>query len=359
MRIHQICARLQFGDAVTNQVLHIHRLLLSWGHESHVYASSSDEAMAPVNEGLKAYRRYLGSKEDVLLFHYSVYDDNHRLYLETRNRRVFIYHNITPPELLESFDTHLATFCRRGRELLPKLARCDLALGDSEYNRLELVEAGFPEERTGVLPIFLDVEKLEGDHNRRLVEELSDGPANLLFVGRLVPSKGVEDLIDLFAVYHHYVNVRSRLLVVGTSWSTDYTLELANRVRRYGLQGRVLIPGGKTGVSDEDLYAYYRAAHLFLTCSLHEGFCVPLVESMYFRLPILARRAAAIPYTLGDAGVTFRELDLPLLAETVEEMIVNDSLREALGARAERRFREFEPARTEEKLRGFLERVSS
>jgi len=354
-RVHQICARLQYGDAVTNQVLRIHEVLRSWGWESHVYATSNDAATSSYNEGLKAYRRFMGSREDILLFHYSVYDDNHRLYLGTRNRRVLIYHNITPPELLGSFDNHLADFCRRGRELLPKLARCDLALGDSEYNRRELVEAGFPEEKTGVLPIFLDLGRLGGEYNTRLREELEDGKVNVLFVGRLVPNKRVEDLIDLFSFYHRHVNVLSRLLLVGTSWSVDYTGELARRVRSHGLQGRVSIPGGSQGVSEEDLRAYYRAAHLFVTCSVHEGFCVPLLESMFFRVPILARRAAAIPHTLGDAGVTFEGLDIPLLAEVMEEMASNRRLREALALRMERRLREFDAARTEEKLRNYLQ----
>lgn len=358
MRVHQVCARLQFGDAVTNQVLRIHEVLRSWGWESHVYASTSDETMASVNEGLRAYRSHLGSKEDILLFHLSVYDENHRLYLRSRNRKVLIYHNITPPEFLEPYDAHLAEVCRRGRELLPRLRGCDLALGDSEYNRRELVEAGFPEERTGVLPIFLDLEGFGGDFNRHLAEELGDGQVNVLFVGRLVPNKRVEDLIDLFAFYHHYLNIRSRLLLVGTSWCIRYTEELAWRVKGYGLQGRISIPGGSEGVSDEDLRAYYRSAHLFVTCSLHEGFCVPLLESMFFRVPILARHAAAIPFTLGGAGVTFNRLDVPLLAEVMEEMVTNLELRRALAARMERRLSDFEGSRTEEKLRGYLQALS-
>ena len=355
MRIHQICARLQQGDAVTGQVLSIHRAVTSWGHESCIYATASDEAMAPLNLGLKAYRRHMRSREDVLIYHYSIYDDNHRLYLESRNRKVFIYHNITPPEFVEPYDPFLTAMCRRGRELLPRLRRCHLALGDSEYNRRELVEAGFEEERTGVLPIFLDLESLGGDHNRTLVEELRDGKVNILFVGRLVPNKRLEDLLDVFAVYHRRLNAHSRLLIVGSTWSPAYNGLLARRIRGYGLQGAVSIPGWSWGVSDRDLRAYYRSAHLFVTCSLHEGFCVPLLESMYFGVPVLARESTAIPYTLAGAGVTFRSLDLPLLASMVEEMVENRELREGLVRAGYRRLEDFHPRRTEETLRVYLE----
>ena len=359
MKVHQICARMQFGDAVTGQVMRIHDTVRTWGWESHVYATAHDDRMAPFDEGLKAYRKGpMRSRDDILIYHLSVYDENHRLYLESRNRKVLIYHNITPAEFLAPYDPHLAEVCRRGRELIPALHECDLALGDSEYNRLELVGAGFPAEKTGVLPIFVDTAALGGEFNRALHGELCDGRANLLFVGRMVPNKRVEDLIDLFAVYNRCVNACSRLLLVGTTWSVAYNAELARRIRKHGLQGTVSLPGWSWGVSDEDLRAYYRAANVFITCSLHEGFCVPLLESMYFEVPILARDAAAVPYTLGGAGMTFRELELPLLAEAVEEMVVNEELRAALTEKGTARLADFDPAETAATLHSYLQRLS-
>jgi glycosyltransferase involved in cell wall biosynthesis len=354
MRVHQICARLQYGDAVTGQVIRIHEAVTSWGWESLIYATANDEAMAPYNEGLKAYKGYMRSREDILIYHLSVYDENHKLYLSSKNKKVLIYHNITPTEFLAPYDPFLAEVCRRGRELLPSLSGCDLALGDSEYNRRELLQAGYAEEVTGVLPIFVDTGALGGEYNRALYRVLGDGAVNLLFVGRMVPNKKVEDLIDLFALYNRRVNADSRLLLVGTTWSVAYNAELARRVRRFGLQGAVFIPGWSWGVSDEDLRAYYRAAHIFVTCSMHEGFCVPLLESMSFRLPILARESTAIPFTLGGAGVTFKQLDLPLLAETVDELVSNQELREALADKGEERLQDFTPEKTEQTLQTYL-----
>ena len=359
MRVHQICARLQFGDAVTGQVLSIHETVSSWGWESFIYATARDERMAPYDDGLKAYRKGpMRSREDILIYHLSVYDESYRLYLDSRNRKVLIYHNITPAAFLAPYDPHLAEVCRRGRELMPRLRGCDLALGDSEYNRLELVESGFAEEKTGVLPIFVDTASLGGEYNQELAGELHDGRVNLLFVGRMVPNKRVEDLIDLFSVYNRSVNAYSRLLLVGTTWSVAYNAELARRIRKYGLQGVVSIPGWSWGVSEEDLRAYWREASVFITCSMHEGFCVPLLEAMYFEVPILARAEAAVPYTLDGAGMTFREMDLPLLAEATGELANNAELRDALAAKGGRRLADFDPAVTAETLRSYLEGIA-
>jgi L-malate glycosyltransferase len=357
LKVHQICARLQFGDAVTGQVLSIHDQVKSWGWESHIYATSHDQYMETYDEGLKTYRRkhsrYL---DDILIYHYSIYDDNYHEYKNSHNRKVFIYHNITPPVFFAPYDPFLTEVCLKGRELLPRLSQCDLALGDSEFNRRELVEVGFPKEITGVLPIFFDTAGMGGEVNGELYDRLkSDGWVNLLFVGRLVPNKRVEDLLDMFAIYHRRVNARSRLFLVGTTWSMAYNLKLTARIKRYGLEGAVLIPGWSWGVSDEDLRTYYRAVDLFITCSLHEGFCVPLLESMYFNLPILARESSAIPYTLGGAGMLFRRLDLFLLAETIEELVNNGGLREALVKKGTKRLEDFSPGKTAEKLRGYLE----
>ncbi len=350
-RVHQLCARLQFGDAVTNHVLRIDELLKARGIESHVYAHDSDAACAPLNEGEGRYRRSFKRKRgDLLIYHYSVYNDNFRLYMGSNNRKVFIYHNITPPEYFEGYSRDIAAVCRRGRELLPELRECDLALGDSDFNRRELVAAGFDEGRSGVLPILLSREKLDVD-DPALTARLRALPgARFLFVGRLVPNKRVEDLLEFFAHYRRTQDLRARLRVVGSSWSPAYNRLLYSAVRSLGLTGWVDFPGGAAGVSDAELASYLRTADAFVTMSEHEGFCVPLLESMYHGVPVFAYAAAAVPDTLAGSGVMFTRKEWPVLAAAVREVLGDRRLREAVVAGQRRRWEELSPARTEERL---------
>lgn len=357
MRIHQICARLKYGDAITNQVMRIHEAATSWGWESHVYSTAHDDVMEEVNEGLPEYRRrYLKNRDDLLVFHYSIYDKNHEFYDDSRNRRVFYYHNITPPEFFAPYDAFMAEYCRLGRDLIPNFRNCDFAISDSEFNREELLEAGFDAESTGVVPIIVDTGEMGGEYNRPLVEELSDGRVNVLFVGRIVPNKRVEDVVDIFAHYHHGINAHSRLFLVGTTLLMGYNQLIADAIYGRKLQGRAIMPGWPAGVPDADLRAYYRAAHVFITCSMHEGFCVPLLESMYFGVPILARESSAIPYTLGGAGICFKEVDPPVVAEAIEELATNEELRSLLAARGRARMEDFHPSRALKALREYLSR---
>ena len=80
-------------------------------------------------------------------------------------------------------------------------------------------------------------------------------------------------------------------------------------------------------VSDEELAVYYRHAAVYISLSEHEGFCVPLVEAMAADVPVLAYAAAAVPDTLGGAGVQFAPKDLEYAAELLGALAFDDDLR--------------------------------
>ena len=63
-------------------------------------------------------------------------------------------------------------------------------------------------------------------------------------------------------------------------------------------------------VPNDDLAAFYRHADVYISLSEHEGFCVPLLESMAAGVPVLAYGEAAVPETMGGAGVVFNPKDL-------------------------------------------------
>lgn len=340
MKVHQLCARFEFGDAVSNHVLAIDRALSSLGFETDIFANTLDGYGMQVARPDSEYAPSADSEEDLLIYHYSVYCPNYTDYLKTRNRRMLIYHNITPPEFFSAYDVGVAEFCRLGRDLLPELAGCELALGDSEYNRLELIEAGFDEARTGVLPIFVDYDGLLALKGREHPPDGRKGTFKVLFVGRAVPNKRVEDVIRAFFYYNRCVNSASELFLVGASWVDRYDAQLRWLIDSFGLAGRVHTTGR---VSDSALAAYYGEADVFLSMSEHEGFGVPLVESMAFDVPVLAYSAAAVPYTLGGAGLTFDVKDFPRVGELLELLRTDKSLVESVIGSQRERLRDFSP----------------
>jgi glycosyltransferase involved in cell wall biosynthesis len=289
----------------------------------------------------------------VLIYHYGLYSSNVRYFQTARGRRILIYHNITPARFFRGWDREQELLCDVGRRTLPSLANCDLALGDSDFNRRELVEVGIPEEKTGVLPIFLNQARFEAlpvDHDlfRRLRRT---DTVNFLTVGRVVPNKAIDDVIRIFSLYHRAINPRSRLYVVGSRYLPAYDAALDALVAGLGLCDAVAFTGR---VSDAELKTYYEAADLYLNASYHEGFCVPMLESMYFGVPILARKAGAIPETLGDTGVLFNRLGYEEVAEMAHLLVTDQSLQARVIARQRERLQDFAPSRVEDRLREAL-----
>jgi glycosyltransferase involved in cell wall biosynthesis len=177
---------------------------------------------------------------------------------------------------------------------------------------------------------------------------------NILFVGKVAPNKAFEDLIKVFCSYYRYVNRRARLILVGARFLPRYDQVLDELVARLDLADAVVFT---SRVPLRDLKAYYEAADLFLCASRHEGFCVPLLEAMYFDLPILARAETGVPYTLGQASVQFHELDYALLAEVIHLLVEDGALRRQVVANQRQRLDDFAPARVESRLREALQSV--
>jgi glycosyltransferase involved in cell wall biosynthesis len=122
-------------------------------------------------------------------------------------------------------------------------------------------------------------------------------------------------------------NLRSRLLIVGVfSLFERYLAALNHLVEELGVRDVHFVGH----VTNAELVAYYEVADLFLCASEHEGFCVPLVESFYKQVPVLAYAATAVPATMDGAGVLFAERDPVHVAELMDGIISNDALQDEI-----------------------------
>jgi glycosyltransferase involved in cell wall biosynthesis len=74
--------------------------------------------------------------------------------------------------------------------------------------------------------------------------------------------------------------------------------------------------------------------------SEHEGFCVPLVEAMAMKVPIVAYASTAIPETADDASLIWNERDPYLMAQSIDFLQANEEARMALAYRGSRRYEE-------------------
>ncbi len=325
MRIHQVLATLGYGDAIGHEVLGIQRVLRSAGHESEIFVETADRRLEDLTFD---YRDLIAAShaDNLLIHHFSIGSRASRVAFALPDRMVLIYHNITPPEYFMQVHPVLAALCFGGRrELKAYVKRVSLALGDSEFNRQELDALGF--SPTGVLPVVPDFSHLDVEPNDFVARQFDDDWVNLVFVGRVIPNKCIEDLIRIFHAYKTTYNPRSRLLIVGSSAGFGTYVAMLDRLIARLRVSDVHFIGH---VSNEELTAYYDVGDLFLCASEHEGFCVPLVEAFYKRLPVVAYAAAAVPATLDGGGVLYRTKNPDEVAALVDAVLSNADLQEKI-----------------------------
>jgi glycosyltransferase involved in cell wall biosynthesis len=303
-RVHQVLATLGYGDAIGHEVLGIQRVLRAAGCESEIFVETADRRLEHLTID---YREMLDATapDDIVIHHFSIGSRASRVAYALPGRMILVYHNITPPEYFVGIHKDLVKRCYRGRrELTAYIGRSSLALGDSEYNRQELAAAGFTP--TDVLPVVPDFTHLDVPPDTRLSAQFDDGWTNVLFVGRVIPNKKLEDVIRAFHVYRTRGNPRARLLFVGSYSGFELYLAMLN-----GLIARLGTPDVHFlgHVSNEELAALYDAADVFLCASEHEGFCVPIVESFYMQVPVIAYAATAVPATMDGGGVLYDTKD--------------------------------------------------
>ena len=352
MIVNQWVPAAHKGDAIGDSARRVRALLRELGHQSEVYAMTIDDDL---RGDVIPWTEPGATRGDLTIFHFALVSPMTEAFARLGSGRVLQYHNVTPAHFFAGYDAAIYRLAMLGREDLKSLAgRTDMAFGDSEYNRRELEELGFT--NTGVFPIAVDIERLTQAPRRPALEEVlrSEGWLNFLFVGRIVPNKKIEDHIKLAEHYKRYVDEQYRFIFVGKTDATPrYYAAIQELLQRYRMPpGRFLFTGP---VPDIDLAAYYRTASVYISLSEHEGFCVPLLEAMAADVPVLAYGAAAVPDTLGGAGVQFAPKDLEFAAELLGELAYNEPLRTQVIAGQRRRLADF----GDDRIRQQLERLTS
>ena len=354
-RLDQMLPNFSYGDAVGNHVRALRDIFLRRGHLSEIFAQTRHPRLRGLSRDYSDYLA-LDSRENLCLYHFSIGSYLSGFFGRLRARKVLVYHNVTPPEYLRGVNRRAERECRKGREELRGLAGVtELALADSEFNRLELQEMGY--RQTEEMPIVVSFADYGAAPRRELLSRFGDGRKNILHVGRFAPNKRIDDVVRCFAVYRK-INPRSRLILVGTDVSFEhYSAAVRDLAERLGLDD-VHFTGH---VDFAELCTYYRLADLYLIMSEHVGFCVPLLEAMHFGVPIVAFRAAAVPGTLGQAGILVEEKRFDEIAELMDRVLTDAGLREALVAAGRKRLEDFAPEKLETRLweilarRGFVD----
>ncbi|MDY7230475.1 glycosyltransferase family 4 protein [Hyalangium rubrum] len=330
MAVHQLIPSFVPGDATGQAALHLQLLLRRMGHAGELYAGEVGAGLESLAHPVSALRP---APDDWVLYHHGIASPLSGRLMHLPCRRGLVFHNISPARFY--MGTPLAEALVSGRAQLAAMAPfVELAIGVSDFNAAELRAAGYRNVHT--VPLFIEPERFsKGYADPALLQRLEGPGPVVLSVSRVAAHKRFEDLLALHA---ELVRIRpdARLLLVGGYEPGSRYFKSLRRTARE-------LPGvhflGR--LNHAELVAAYRSAHVFVSMSEHEGFGVPLIEAMAAEVPVLAFGAAAVPETLGGAGIAFDQKHFAFLAELAAEVSENTELRQRLLAGQARRLEHF------------------
>ena len=299
--VHQFVPALLPRDATGDHTLALQDALRGVGWESDIYVEAAHDDLWHRASYFERYPER-ARPGDILLYQLSTASPVAEFLLERPETLVLDYHNITPSSFYDGWEDHTSekvALARVQASLLAPMAT--LGIADSAFNADELRRMGC--RATAVAPILVDIDdheprtdpatlsRLTGAHGRATV---------LLFVGRLSPNKAQHDLVEALWLYRRWYDPGALLHLVGPGVTASYVQAVMDLAAELGLSAAV---SHDQDLTDAELAAFYEDADVFVCLSDHEGFCIPLLESMRSGLPIVAYSAGAVPETLGQAGL--------------------------------------------------------
>jgi glycosyltransferase involved in cell wall biosynthesis len=349
--VHQFLATFAGRDAIGMHTLRLRNLLRDAGFTSDIYALDIHDEVRRDAHSASSFRDRVPTNRDAwILYHFSI---GSQLLDDVRALGVPIaldYHNITEAKYFWRWEPRAAARMLEGRRQLAEFApEARFALADSAFNEQELTDLGC--RRTAVAPILLDFTDYDTAPDAALLarrrQDREHGGTQWLGVGRIAPNKCQHDVLAAFAVYRRIHDPRARLTLVGGQSAGEYWRALHRMASDLGVGDAVTFTDV---VTHAELIAYYQTSDVYLCLSEHEGFNVPVLEAMHFDVPVVAYAAAAVPGTVGDAGILLTDKDPLVVATAVERVRSDASVRSRLVAAGRERVEHFSIARTGPRL---------
>lgn len=315
-------------DAIGNDIKQMYNILRQ-KHECYVYCENLfNQNLNLISK--KELFKTIDVEENLIIYHHSVHWEEGEEILEKCKAKMIIrYHNITPESFFEEYNKFYFQKCYLGREQTRRIGenyKDALWMVDSKYNALDI--DFYEQEKVVVVPPFNNIEEWNTvkPHEEILKSLIESKKINLLFVGRIAPNKGHRFLIEIIRNYVENYGTDIQLNIIGKKdmGLEGYNRELKDLIEYYHLFNQIKFIGE---INDSILVSYYLGSDFFICASEHEGFCVPLLEAQYLRLPVIARDSSAVKETLGQNQLILNE-NINEYAAAIKTLYDNTGYRE-------------------------------
>ena len=323
-------------DGLGNSLRDLASTMQSLGHQVDIYVEANEGAtikdfschtlsLAELLESSAAGKKHPFFDHDLFVVSYLAYYPLMEVCrFLPRGRLLIEYPGVTPAHLYPKHDP-LGKVVEKANQHLSLLDCADCVFVHSEYMKKELLSLhSIPEDKLFVLPLMV--------HSRYRAQEINRKSDTLLYVGRLTANKRVDLLLSALALLKDKFPSLSLEIatMLSRATSAQYKKELEKLITQHGLENVHF----HNGLSDEELVKQYALATLFVTASVHEGFCIPVAEAMSCGLPCIVADVAATPETMGQGGVAVKAQSAESLAAALEMLLLDEDKRKSLADKA-------------------------
>lgn len=221
-----------------------------------------------------------------------------------------------------------------------KSPKIDVFLAHTNLEGKWLISKGIKENsivvmKPPLIPSRLFLRKLKDQYNSNY----------LLYVGRIVPKKGLHVLVKALSQLSH-----TKLVLAGPA-EEHYLKKLKGLIKKLGLENRVEFRGY---VSEEEKLNLMSACSIFICPTLADYHPIVLVEAQALGVPVIATKVGAIPEIIvhGETGFLVEPNDEHGLAKAIEILLSNDALRSSFSRKAREFAKNFTVEKAVEKLEG-------
>lgn len=294
---------IHVGDAVGNHCLGVYRLAERLGLRPVITAQrfSFDKSLY---SSVKIDDFLSSDQSDTILYvSYSIYDSLLEKIMKLNNKKICYFHNVTTPELLEKFEPITASLCRKSYAQFNNLRNFDLVVSNSSFSKKIIEE--FVDFSYVIPPIFLD--QIDGFISKKVSRlNIQSDLNSVTYLGRIVPHKKIEDIITIVSDYNKLAEDKIILNIIGNSTNEKYTQFLLDKVKDLGIEDHIVFHGG---LDQNNLYQLLSRSISLITASEHEGFCIPVLEAMAMKLPVLVKKGTAADELLPELNLSYSSLD--------------------------------------------------
>lgn len=158
----------------------------------------------------------------------------------------------------------------------------------------------------------------------------------ILHVGRDKPYKNVLRLIQSFGLFSQKTKLDYQLVLIGPQ--EPLKSSFLKEITKYNLGSKIIFPGF---VEDSELAVFYNNAALFVFPSLYEGFGLPPLEAMSAGVPVISSDLSSLPEAVGDAAILINPYNTEEMAEAMEKILTDNTLRQELIQKGKQRVSQF------------------